>query len=98
MSGTNYLTDWLTDRACEFVDQSKEDPFFLYFAYNVPHTPIDGRQDLVEKFRGKVDPNAVHTNPTYAAMVSSLDQSVGRVLERLEHHGLSGDTLGSGLR
>lgn len=92
-AGTGYLTDWLTDRACEFVDESKDGPFFLYFAYNVPHTPIQGRQDLVEYFQGKVDPNAVHKNPTYAAMVASLDESVGRVLERIDQHGLSDDTL-----
>ena len=37
--GTNYLTDWLTDQACGFIaEQTNEQPFFLYFAYNVPHT------------------------------------------------------------
>ena len=92
-AGTNYLTDWLTDRACEFIDEAKAQPFFLYFAYNVPHTPIQGREDLVEYFQGKVDPHAIHNNPTYAAMVASLDQSVGRVLEQLEQHGLADNTL-----
>lgn len=92
-AGTNYLTDWLTDRACEFVDRAKDEPFFLYFAYNVPHTPIQGRKDLVDYFQGKVDQTAVHNNPTYAAMVASLDQSVGRVLDRLDKHGLSDNTL-----
>lgn len=92
-AGTNYLTDWLTDRACEFVDEAKSEPFFLYFAYNVPHTPIQGREDLVEYFRGKVDPEAIHKNPTYAAMVASLDQSVGRVLKKLDEHHLAENTL-----
>lgn len=93
MAGTNYLTDWLTDRACEFIDNAKDQPFFLYFAYHVPHTPIQGRQDLVEYFETKVNPQAVHNNPIYAAMVASLDQSVGRVLDRLEAHGCADNTI-----
>ena len=70
-AGTNYVTDWLTDKACDFVDASKGDPFFLYFAYHVPHTPIQGRADLVEYFQRKVKSGATHNNPTYAAMVAS---------------------------
>lgn len=92
-AGTNYLTDWLTDRACEFIDEAKAQPFFLYFAYNVPHTPIQGREDLVKYFQGKVKPAAIHNNPLYAAMVASLDQSVGRVLEKLDQLGLSNNTV-----
>jgi arylsulfatase A-like enzyme len=92
-SGSSYLTDWLTDKACEFVGESRGEPFFLYFAYNVPHTPIQGRDDLVAYFKGKVDPDAVHKNPTYAAMVASLDQSVGRVLETIDDRGLDENTI-----
>ena len=92
-AGTNFLTDWLTDRACDFIDQSKDEPFFLYFAYNVPHTPIQGRADLVEHFQAKVAKDAIHNNPTYAAMVASLDESVGRVLKQLQQHGLTDHTL-----
>ena len=92
-SGSEYLTDYLTDQAVKFIDETKDNPFFLYFAYHVPHTPIQGRDDLVAEFAGKVKPNAIHKNPQYAAMVASLDQSVGRVLERLERHGLTDNTL-----
>ncbi len=92
-AGTNYVTDWLTDKACNFIDDAKDQPFFLYFAYHVPHTPIQGRADLVEYFQQKVRPNATHNNPTYAAMVASLDQSVGRVLEQLKAHGLDDSTM-----
>ena len=88
-----YLTDVLTDKACEFINQSRANPFFLYFAYNVPHTPIQGRPDLVERFKAKVKPGGVHTNPVYAAMVASLDQSVGRIIRQLETLGLADDTL-----
>ena len=95
-SGTSrgqYLTDYLTDQALTFIDDAKESPFFLYFAYHVPHTPIDGRDDLVAKYRKKVSDDAVHKNPEYAAMVSSMDSSVGRLLKRLEQHGIANNTL-----
>ena len=91
-AGTNYLTDWLTDQACDFIDNS-EGPFFLYFAYHVPHTPIQGREDLVRRFESRVSPDTIHNNPIYAAMVSSLDESVGRVLRKLDQHDLADDTL-----
>ncbi|MGB7346873.1 MAG: sulfatase [Pirellulaceae bacterium] len=91
---TNYLTDWLTDHACDFIaDRSANRPFFLYFAYNVPHTPIQGREDLVDYFQAKVDPNATHNNPTYAAMVKSLDLSVGRVLDQIKSSGQADNTV-----
>lgn len=92
-SGSNYSTDWLTDRACDFIESSDGEPFFLYFAYNVPHTPIQGRQDLVEYFEKKVDKDNVHINPVFAAMVASLDQSVGRILAQLKKNGLDDNTV-----
>ena len=92
-SKSEYLTDYLTDRAVEFIDDHRDKPFFLYFAYHTPHTPIQGREDLVAEFAKKVRQDATHKNPTYAAMVASLDQSVGRILDRLERHNLSSNTL-----
>lgn len=95
-AGTNFLTDILTDKACEFIEESKNDPFFLYFAYHVPHTPIQGRADLVDYFKTKIKNETkklIHDNPTYAAMVKSLDESVGRVLNKLEQHELTDKTL-----
>lgn len=92
-SGSDYLTDYLTDQACGFIDESKQKPFFLYFAYHTPHTPIQGRSDLVAAFRNRRRPEAIHKNPDYAAMVKSLDQSVGRILERLERHGIADNTI-----
>ncbi|TWU55908.1 sulfatase [Rubripirellula reticaptiva] len=92
-SQSSYLTDLLTDQACEFIDESKSDPFFLYFAYNVPHTPIDGRRDLVKQFNDKLDTKAKHNNPSYAAMVASLDQSAGRIVAQLDKNGLTENTV-----
>lgn len=90
---SNYSTDYLTDKAVEEIEQTKDAPFFMYFAYHTPHTPIQGREDLVEYFKSKVDPEAIHNNPTYAAMVMSLDMSVGRIVESLEKKGLRENTI-----
>ncbi|MEO1998383.1 MAG: sulfatase, partial [Planctomycetaceae bacterium] len=92
-SGSDYLTDYLTDQALAVIDRHQDRPFFLYFAYHTPHTPIQGRSDLVGAFRSKVREQAVHKNPEYAAMVASLDQSVGRILQRLERRGMSDRTV-----
>ena len=92
-SESNYVTDYLTDNAVELIDVMKDESFFLYFAYHAPHTPIQGRPDLVKKFASRVKQNAVHKNPTYAAMVASLDESVGRILERLDRHGIADRTV-----
>lgn len=90
---SNYSTDYLTDKAIEEIKASEEQPFFLYFAYNIPHTPIQGREDLVRTFESKRNENAIHNNATYAAMVKSLDVSAGRVLETLEAQGVAENTL-----
>jgi len=92
-SGSRYATDYLTDKAVDFIERSQDEPFFLYFAYHTPHTPIQGREDLVAEFNSKVRDDAVHKNPDYAAMVKSLDTSVGRVLAQLEKSGVADRTL-----
>ena len=90
---SGYLTDYLADLAVAKIEENKAGPFFLYFAFHVPHTPIQGREDLVAEFSAKVDPEAVHRNPTYAAMVKSMDLAVGRVIAALEDNGLADNTL-----
>ena len=90
---SNYTTDYLTYKAVEEINKTGNQPFFLYFGYNVPHTPIHGRSDLVEYFMGKLDPSAIHKNPIYAAMMKSQDTSVGRILEALEGKGVADNTL-----
>ncbi|MEM7144858.1 MAG: sulfatase [Verrucomicrobiota bacterium] len=90
---TNHLTDHFAELAVEQIEKAGDDPFFLYFAFRVPHTPIQGRQDLVEYFENKVDPDAIHRNPTYAAMVKSMDLAVGSVLDALDEQGIADNTL-----
>jgi len=136
-----YLTDKLTDEALKYIDQNKDNPFFLYLSHFAVHDPIEGRKDLVEKYEGKLksvpsqdsptyilegnpddeDPftreelNALIDDPAYeehkvlpnnivkikqrqdntefAGMVESVDESLGRVLAKLEQLGLDDNTI-----
>jgi arylsulfatase A-like enzyme len=76
----------LTRRALRFLDDNKGRPFFLYLAHNTPHIPLGAKPELVQKYRDAF-------NPTYAAMVNTLDTCVGQVLDRLDELGLAERTL-----
>lgn len=87
-----YLTDRLTDEALTFIEDNKEKPFFLYLTHFAVHTPIQGKKELIEKYTNKPPPEGKY-NPEYAAMVESLDQGVGRVMDKLEALGLEENTI-----
>jgi arylsulfatase A-like enzyme len=87
-----YITDRLTDEALKFIDSSKEKPFFLYLSYFAVHTPIEGKADIIKKYKGKKG-DQYHNNPVYAAMIESADQGIGRVLKQLESLKLAENTL-----
>lgn len=88
----DYLTDRLTDEALRVMDMAGERPFFLYLAHHAPHTPIEGKPELVEHYKKKLQPGMKHQNADYAAMVHSLDESVGRVMAHLDRRNLAGRT------
>jgi len=88
-----YLTDRLTDEALRVIDQAGDKPFFLYLAHHAPHTPIEAKPDDVQHFAAKLRPEMRHQNAVYAAMVKSLDESVGRVLAHLKQCALSENTI-----
>jgi arylsulfatase A-like enzyme len=90
-SGT-YLADFLTDKAVDFITRHKDAPFFLYLPHFAVHAPHQAKPDLIKKFAGKPAAGG-HHDPTYAAMIASVDESVGRVLKTLEDLGLSEETL-----
>src|SRR5690606_35815544 len=68
----DYLTDFLTGHMLNLVDSYKDEPFYIYFPYYNVHTPLQGKPELVEKYKTKLKPGMKHTNPTYAAMVQSV--------------------------
>ena len=84
-----YLTDRQTDEAIQFMEAERDRPFFLYVAYNAPHTPMQAPEELLEKFSGIQD----EKRRRYAAMVHSLDLGVGRLLESLDASGLREKTV-----
>lgn len=82
-----------TDRALEFIVQSRDKPFFLHLSHHSVHIPLEAPRELVEKYRRKPQPATGVNNPTYAAMVEHLDRNVGRVVKKLDDLGLENDTI-----
>ena len=88
-----YLTDRLTEETLHILDRFQEGPFFLQLAYHTVHTPIEAKPELVERYTARLKAGMHHSNPTYAAMAHSLDESVGRVLAKLDELGIAENTL-----
>ena len=88
-----YLTDRFTDEAIELIDAAGARPFFLNLWYHNPHTPIEGKPALVEKYRRKLRPGLRHQNPDYAAMIETLDTNVGRLMDHLRKRKLTERTI-----
>ena len=87
-----YLADFLTDRAVDFIQRHKDQPFFLYLPHFAVHSPLDAKPELIDKFKPK-SPVGGHRNPTYAAMIASVDESVGRLMAKLDELELAGNTV-----
>lgn len=87
-----YLTDRLTDEAISFIEGHRQQPFFLYLTHYAVHTPTQAKEDLTAKYRDKPSADG-QKNPKYAAMIDSVDQSVGRIVKALDDGGLSERTL-----
>jgi arylsulfatase A-like enzyme len=86
-----YLTDREADEAVKFIREHRDAPFFLYMAHYAVHTPIQGKKDLVDKYKAKTPTN--QTNPTYAAMVDSVDQALGAITAALDESGVADNTI-----
>lgn len=92
-----YLTDVITCQALNEIEKSaqKKQPFFLNMSYYQVHVPLEGKPENVEKYRNKWD-NGKYSgtkNLDYAAMIQSLDESVGRILDKLQELGIEKETF-----
>jgi len=87
-----YKSDWLTDRAEDFIRRHKDGPFFLYLPHQAVHSPIQAKKEVIGKFELK-PPVGGHSNPTYAAMIQSLDESVGRISALLDELKIADNTV-----
>ncbi len=86
---SEYLTDAFSREAVSFIDRNKQQPFFLYLAYNAPHAPLQASQKYLDRFTQIKDPR----RKTYAAMVSAVDDGVGAVLDKLQQLNLTENTI-----
>lgn len=84
-----YLTDAFTREAVNFIEQQKKQPFFLYLAYNAPHTPLQASEKYLSRFPTTMNPK----RRTYAAMVSAVDDGVGAILNKLAALGIAENTI-----
>lgn len=87
-----YLTDRLTKEAVNFLQKHQDSTFFLYLPYYTVHTPLMGKDKLVEKYKQKQGIDG-QDNPVYGAMVTAMDQNVGRLLSTLDSLQLAENTL-----
>lgn len=90
-----FLSDRLTAEAEKFIEQNKERPFFLYLPHAAVHTPIQAKPDVIEKYRRKAEAvsGSAQGQPAYAALVESVDDSVGRLRAKLDALGLAQRTV-----
>jgi arylsulfatase A-like enzyme len=85
-----YLSDYLTRRAEEFIETHRGKPFFLYLPHFSVHLPLGGPKDLIPKYQAKANPQG---HAEYGAMVEAMDRSVGRLMKKLDDLKLANDTL-----
>ena len=114
-----YLTDRQTDEAIKFIENSGNNPFFVYLSYYAVHNPMQAKEHLIEKFIKKADSlgltnteaftrekewiresmsdnfreRIIQSNPVYAAMIYSVDENIGKLVDRLRELGLEKNTV-----
>lgn len=84
-----YLTEELSDNAVKFIEDNSDNPFFLYLSYNAPHTPLQATTKDLERNK-HID---IKKRQTYAAMVSSMDDGIGLILDKLEQKNIFENTI-----
>jgi arylsulfatase len=99
----NYAADLVLEKALEFIDTNKENPFFRYLPFIEPHVAMQPPQEWVDRYPAEWDTEPYrgnrgylpHPRPNagYAAMISDLDEHVGAILARLEQYGLDENTI-----
>jgi arylsulfatase A-like enzyme len=88
-----YITDRLGEEAVRFIRGHVDQPFFLYLPHFAVHTPIQAKKQLIERHRARIHPSLQHTNAKYAAMIDSMDQTVGLVRQTLDELGIAERTI-----
>jgi arylsulfatase A-like enzyme len=84
-----YVTDYFANEAVAAVEANRNRPFFMYLAFNAPHTPLQASRADYDALSGIPD----HTERVYGAMITALDRGVGHVMQALRDNGLDDNTL-----
>lgn len=84
-----YLTDAFAREAEAFIEKHQKEPFFLYLTFNAVHTPLEATDKYLKRFPNIKDEKRLK----YAAMMSAMDDAIGRVLDKVDKLGLEKDTL-----
>ncbi len=102
-AGRQYSHDLFEREALSVIGANDEQPFFLYLAFTIPHLALQVPEDSLAEYKGKWDDPAytggkgyrpqAHPRAAYAAMITRMDRSVGRIIDRLDELGLSKSTL-----
>ncbi len=88
-----HIEDRMAAEAVAWIEQNKDRPFYLnYWMFSV-HAPFNAKPALIDKHRGRVNPNDLQRCPTYAAMIESMDDAVGTLLDSLERLQLIDNTI-----
>lgn len=93
MNSPKRLSELLTDFGENFIEDNKDNPFFLFIAHYDVHVQLDADRDLIDKYLQKPKVDGYPCNAVYAAMVEHLDRSVGRIVAKLEETGLENNTV-----
>jgi len=83
----------LTKQAVQFIAANRERPFLCFLSHHAVHIVCEARDDLIKKYQEKAKRQKTPIYPVYAAMCEAMDESVGLVLETLEHLGLADNTV-----
>ena len=87
------LSEILTEMSLDFIEENKEEPFFLFLAHYDVHVQLDADKDVINKYLKKERKDQYPGNVVYAAMIEHIDQSVGKVMKKLEELNLNENTL-----
>ncbi|EDM26938.1 sulfatase [Lentisphaera araneosa HTCC2155] len=89
-----YLTDIWTDKAIDFIQETKDQPFFIYLPWSIPHTPLqDPASDPSLAFDAGAKPKTVEGREVYVKMVEYLDSHIARIFKSLKEQGKYDNTL-----
>lgn len=88
-----HIEDRMAKEAVAFMEKHQSGPFYLnYWMFSV-HAPFDAKKALIEKYRASVDPKNQQRSPTYAAMIESMDDAVGTLLDTLDRLKIADNTI-----